>query len=303
MNMNPLKQRIAKALGWSMAEVNGFDLMTLRELVRRDHPKLAADITYAIRSGDYLTRSDNPVSSPGLVALAVTGVLAAAGAAYFFLTRKKDAGGESTPGPVPAPTPAPIPLPPGPFPAAGVPIPSSSLSGGGTLGSYATKAPDFGSATFQERGLQFYGNPAPYLVIVYTTTPSGSGWAPWDGPKPFRGHEVSNDGAHSIYSSPDDDAIDYLTSLSKAPVPGFWIAYLLPIATESWTQDQGSVVTAWGTPGPWMTGRFGDLTHLNDNPAMKWALALLKFPTSARVTQYVLGTEIGAGLTLEKGLT
>lgn len=47
-----LHQRIAEALGWTLAEVRSFSLAALRDLVT--DAKLKADITHAIASGDHL---------------------------------------------------------------------------------------------------------------------------------------------------------------------------------------------------------------------------------------------------------
>lgn len=50
-----LKERIAQALGWTVAETNSFSLQTLRELVRPMSPKLAHELEQAIQSGAYVT--------------------------------------------------------------------------------------------------------------------------------------------------------------------------------------------------------------------------------------------------------
>ena len=49
-----MKERIAKLLGWSLADVNSFDLKSLRELVRPLSPKLTHELDVAIRSGSYI---------------------------------------------------------------------------------------------------------------------------------------------------------------------------------------------------------------------------------------------------------
>jgi len=46
-----LRRRIAKALGWSEAEVGSFPLITIREQVRHVNPSLADEISERIRSG------------------------------------------------------------------------------------------------------------------------------------------------------------------------------------------------------------------------------------------------------------
>lgn len=49
-----MKERIAKLLGWSLAEVNSMSLHALREHVRPLSPKLAAMLTEEMRSGRYI---------------------------------------------------------------------------------------------------------------------------------------------------------------------------------------------------------------------------------------------------------
>jgi len=49
-----LHTRIAKALDWSEADVKGFSLRALRELLRTTHPKLAHEITELERSGGHI---------------------------------------------------------------------------------------------------------------------------------------------------------------------------------------------------------------------------------------------------------
>ncbi len=46
-----LYERIAEALGWSVKATQSFSLYALRELVRPVSPKLAGEITEAIRLG------------------------------------------------------------------------------------------------------------------------------------------------------------------------------------------------------------------------------------------------------------
>jgi hypothetical protein len=50
-----LSERIAKALGWTIGDVQSFNLATLRELVRPVSAKLAAELTELIRTGSYIT--------------------------------------------------------------------------------------------------------------------------------------------------------------------------------------------------------------------------------------------------------
>ena len=53
-----LHERIAQALGWSLEEAQSFSFQQLRELVRTVSPKLAHEISEAIRTGHYITRQD-----------------------------------------------------------------------------------------------------------------------------------------------------------------------------------------------------------------------------------------------------
>ena len=48
--MDSLNARVAEALGWSEEQVRSFSLQALRDLVRPVSPKLAREITIAIRS-------------------------------------------------------------------------------------------------------------------------------------------------------------------------------------------------------------------------------------------------------------
>lgn len=52
--MDQLKERIAQALGWTVAETNTFSLQTLRELVRPVSPKLAHELDLQIQGGAYI---------------------------------------------------------------------------------------------------------------------------------------------------------------------------------------------------------------------------------------------------------
>jgi hypothetical protein len=49
-----MKERIAELLGWSLADVNSFSLLTLRELVRPLSPKLAHELDAVIRGGSHI---------------------------------------------------------------------------------------------------------------------------------------------------------------------------------------------------------------------------------------------------------
>jgi hypothetical protein len=48
-----LHHRIARALGWSLADAQSFSLPSLRELVRKGHPKLAHELTQVMRGPSY----------------------------------------------------------------------------------------------------------------------------------------------------------------------------------------------------------------------------------------------------------
>ena len=49
-----LHARIAKALGWTEAEVKSFSFQALREIVRPVDPKLADELSEELRSGRYI---------------------------------------------------------------------------------------------------------------------------------------------------------------------------------------------------------------------------------------------------------
>lgn len=57
--MLTLHERIAKALGWTVAEAQSFSLPTLRELVRPVSPKLALLITDAMQDKSYFFREES----------------------------------------------------------------------------------------------------------------------------------------------------------------------------------------------------------------------------------------------------
>lgn len=48
VNIDNLHQRIADTLGWSMGSVRSMSLVTLREMVRTESPKLAHEITQVL---------------------------------------------------------------------------------------------------------------------------------------------------------------------------------------------------------------------------------------------------------------
>ncbi len=49
-----LHERIAKTLGWTVAEAMSFSLPALRELVRSVNPKLAHEISECLHTGQHL---------------------------------------------------------------------------------------------------------------------------------------------------------------------------------------------------------------------------------------------------------
>lgn len=52
--MSDLHDRIAKALGWSAADVRSLSMQSLRDLVRPVDPALARELDYVIQSGAYI---------------------------------------------------------------------------------------------------------------------------------------------------------------------------------------------------------------------------------------------------------
>ena len=56
-----LEDRIAQALGWSLADVRSFSLPTLRDFVRPVSAKLAHEITLTMQGPDYVR---GPVQKP-----------------------------------------------------------------------------------------------------------------------------------------------------------------------------------------------------------------------------------------------
>ena len=51
---DPLHERIARALGWPVADTYTFSMQSLRELVRGKNPKLADEISIYIQSCLYI---------------------------------------------------------------------------------------------------------------------------------------------------------------------------------------------------------------------------------------------------------
>lgn len=49
-----LHARIARCLGWPVEDTKQFPLQGLREMIREKSPKLAEEISTAIRSGSYI---------------------------------------------------------------------------------------------------------------------------------------------------------------------------------------------------------------------------------------------------------
>jgi hypothetical protein len=51
-----LHERLAVALGWSVADTQSFSLPALREMVRGRHPRLEQEINAVLDRGSHLTR-------------------------------------------------------------------------------------------------------------------------------------------------------------------------------------------------------------------------------------------------------
>lgn len=51
---NELRERVAKVLGWTVADTNGFGLSTLMELVREKDAKLHGELRALQQSGGHL---------------------------------------------------------------------------------------------------------------------------------------------------------------------------------------------------------------------------------------------------------
>lgn len=55
-----LRARIAKALGWTEADVGSFSLSMLRELVLEKSPQLAAEIARVLSTGSHIVGEPRP---------------------------------------------------------------------------------------------------------------------------------------------------------------------------------------------------------------------------------------------------
>jgi len=157
------------------------------------------------------------------------------------------------------------------------------------------------TSSLQNLGVEFRGGFTDYAIsLYYARILSGSTYGAWAPGVVFTGHFLRWDGDKPVYSSPDDDLLAYLNALvDSGPLPGFWAAYYVPVL-RSWTKDGGAGgITGYGTPGPWMSGRFGGTSGiLKDlNPYIPgnalantaaFAAKILKLAPEARVTQYEL---------------
>lgn len=155
-------------------------------------------------------------------------------------------------------------------------------SPGSKLSAEAVTSPRLGNL-----GKVFENAPAPYILVLYTVryvAASGS-WGQYDTPKSFNGHftEKSEFLKHDLYTSPDDDLVQYLDALGLTnPTMGFWIAYPVPLLEGG----------QYGAPGAWISGRFGDLHGLN--------ASLPFFAHDALVTEYAYSqTDSGALIAAE----
>ena len=54
MDQVSLYERIAAALKWSVADVQSFSMLMLREILKPKHPKLAAEVTALVASGGHI---------------------------------------------------------------------------------------------------------------------------------------------------------------------------------------------------------------------------------------------------------
>jgi len=52
--LDPLHDRIARALGWNVRDAQSLSMQSLRELVRPVDPALAREMDYMIQSGAYI---------------------------------------------------------------------------------------------------------------------------------------------------------------------------------------------------------------------------------------------------------
>ncbi len=191
--------------------------------------------------------------------------------ASFVLTRGAPAGADA---PV---TETPV----APLPSPGLPVYSSLDAAkelGIPMGTPTTPPATLGAAAGSidvpiTAHAQFPDAPAPYFLQLYTVrfVPAQGMWGQWDGPTAFRGHVVQQGSwfTKEMWSSPDDDMVAYLDAIATSnPEIGFWIARKVPVLSEvkpasgvfspaDHTPDQ------IGPPGPWFSGRFGDLENLN----------------------------------------
>lgn len=53
-----LHERIAKALGWTVKDTQGFSMPMLREMIRDKDPALAHEIAVVVREGRHITRRE-----------------------------------------------------------------------------------------------------------------------------------------------------------------------------------------------------------------------------------------------------
>jgi hypothetical protein len=211
-------------------------------------------------------KNPNDLTAPLIV---VGGGLGLLGAAAYLLTRPT-IGKHAEVGDVPdSPT----------LPPAGTPVIQKFFSG---------SASQSGSVDASiRRGETYTGDPAPYLMVAYTSRwdDATGAWSPYSIPTTFRGHVVSSTWTGKpIYSSPDDDLVEYLSDIAVSNSSiGFWLAYSLPITAEK----ADHTPTAYGQPGPWLSGRFGNLHGLNAADVFN-LLRVLGWKTDGLVTAFQL---------------
>lgn len=231
---------------------------------------------------------------------AAVGLLAAvaAGIGIAALFRKKDtehlAAGDAEPDfpadepPPPAPPPPP---PPAGMPKPGVPIlipvpnPKAIL---GLSGPSESFVPDFADPRLQGANKPFLNVWPRYAIVMYRAPMiSENAYGEYLAPIVFAGHVRSRSADGVEVVSPDDEMVAYLAERAAegSPLPGWWAAHYAMVSRSS---DGSGRVTGYGALGPWMTGRYGKLTGLNEAFNVAWLPSFLRLPTSAAVTQYVL---------------
>jgi len=190
------------------------------------------------------------------------------------------------------------------MPAPGEARPAPAASGEVGLGYAHLVQLDFSRNELQMTGTEWADWP-PYVLVLYSARINPSGlYGGYEQAKIFTGHflrwDLTGGKPVPIYSSPDDELLDYLTNLGdQGPLPGFWAAYYVA-ATRAWTAEKGNdaQIVGYTMPtSPWMTGRFGgtatagkllDLNGLTSGTGYGFVAKMLGFAPEARVTQHLL---------------